>query len=52
MISQPGGSFADFGDAPIYVNPGEFVALVMKCVGTVGTSGTIAHVVTFAYGWE
>ena len=42
----------DFGDAPIYVNPGEFVALVTKHVGTVGTSGTVAHVVTFVYGWE
>jgi hypothetical protein len=52
MISCPGGGEHDFGDAPIYVNPGEFVALVAKHVGTVGTSGTIAHVVTFAYGWE
>lgn len=52
MVSQPGGSFIDFGDAPIYVNPGEFVQLVTKHVGTVGTTGTIAHVVTFVYGWE
>lgn len=52
MIAQPGGAFQDFGDAPIYVNPGEFVALVAKHVGTVGTGGTIAHVVTFVYGWE
>ncbi len=52
MIAQPGGSYVDFGDAPVYVNPGEFVALVAKHVGTVGTSGTIAHVVTFVYGWE
>ena len=52
VVSQPGGSFVDFGDAPIYVNPGEFVALVVKRIGTVGTSGTIAHVVTFVYGWE
>jgi hypothetical protein len=37
---------------PIYVNPGEFVALVTKHVGTVGTSGTIAHTVTFDYSWE
>jgi hypothetical protein len=52
MVSQPGGSFIDFGDAPIYVNPGEFVALVTKHVGTVGSTGTVAHVVTFVYGWE
>jgi hypothetical protein len=52
MVSQPGGSFVDFGDAPIYVNPGEFVALVSKKVGTVATAGVLAHVVTFVYGWE
>lgn len=52
IVSQPGDSFMDFGDAPIFVNPGEFVALVTKHVGTVGTSGTVAHVVTFVYGWE
>jgi hypothetical protein len=52
IVSQPGGNYMDFGDAPIYVNPGEFVALVTKHVGTVGTSGTIAHVITMAYGWE
>jgi hypothetical protein len=42
----------DLGDAPIYVNPGEFVQLVTKHVGTVGTSGTVAHLVTFIYGFE
>lgn len=39
-------------DNPIYVNPGEFIALVVKGVGTVGTSGTIAHMVAFDYSWE
>lgn len=52
MVNQPGGSFIDFGDAPIYVNPGEFVQLVTKHIGTAGTTGTVAHVVTFMYGWE
>lgn len=52
MVAQPGGSFVDLGDAPIYVNPGEFVQLVTKHVGTAGTTGTVAHVVTFIYGWE
>lgn len=52
MVSQPGGSFVDFGDAPIYVNPGEFVALVKKKIGTAPSAGVIAHVVTFVYGWE
>jgi hypothetical protein len=52
MVSQPGGAFVDFGDAPIFVNPGEFIQLVTKHVGTVGTAGTIAHVVSFVFGWE
>jgi hypothetical protein len=52
IVSQPGGAFVDFGDAPIYVNPGEFIALVAKHIGTVGTAGTIAHVITPVYGWE
>lgn len=51
IVSQQQG-FIDFGDAPIFVNPGEFVQLVKKHVGTVATAGVIAHVVTFVYGWE
>lgn len=51
LVSQQQG-FIDFGDAPIFVNPGEFVQLVKKHVGTVATAGVIAHVVTFVYGWE
>jgi len=52
QLAQPGGSYFDFGDAPVFVNPGEFVALVVKRIGTVGTSGVIAHDVAFVYGWE
>ena len=52
LVSQPGGASADFEDAPIYVNPGEFVALVTKHIGTAGTTGTVAHSVAFKYGWE
>lgn len=52
LISQPGGSRISFEQSPVYVNPGEFVALVVKRVGTVGTAGTIAHVASFDYGWE
>jgi hypothetical protein len=44
--------FCDFGDAPIYVNPGEFIQLCTRHLGTVGTSGTVVHKVTFVYGWE
>jgi len=51
LVTQLENTF-DLGDAPIYVNPSEFVALVTKHVGTVATAGVIAHVVTFTYGWE
>lgn len=44
--------FCDFGDAPIFVNPSEFIQLVVKQIGTVPTAGVIAHTVTFVYGWE
>ena len=37
---------------PIYVNPGEFIQVVGKHIGTVASAGTIAHLVTFDYGWE
>lgn len=43
--------FCDFGDAPVFVNAGEFIQLVTKHIGT-ATSGVIAHTVTFVYGWE
>jgi hypothetical protein len=38
---------------PIYVNPGEYVNLVRKNIGTTAASaGVVAHVVTYDYGWE
>lgn len=37
---------------PIYVNPGEFVALVSTKIGTAPSAGTIAHIITYSYGWE
>lgn len=43
---------ADFGEAPVYVNPGEFVQLVKKKVGTAPSAGVIAHTVFLAYSWE
>jgi hypothetical protein len=52
LVSMPGGPFVDFGDAPVYVNPGEFVQLCTRHIGTVGTGGAIAHQVAFVYGWE
>ncbi len=51
LISQP-TQFVDFGDAPVYVNPGEFLQLCTRHIGTAGTTGTIVHRVTPVYGWE
>lgn len=51
LVSQA-TTFCDLGDAPLFVNAGEFVQLVTKHIGTVATAGTIAHTVTFVYGWE
>jgi len=45
-------TFCDFGDAPVYVNPGEFIQLCTRHLGTVGTSGTVVHRITPIYGWE
>lgn len=42
----------DFSAAPIYVNPGEFVAVVKKKVGTAPGAGVVAHMITFMYSWE
>ena len=39
-------------DSPIYVNPGEFIQVVKKKVGTAVSSGVIGHLITFNYGWE
>lgn len=45
-------TFVDFGDAPVFVNPGEFLQLCTRHIGTAGTTGTIVHRVTPVYGWE
>jgi hypothetical protein len=42
----------DLGDAPVFVNPGEFVAVVKKKVGTAPSAGSINHLITMIYGWE
>ncbi len=50
---QSGPIFADFGDAPIFVNPGEFVALVGSfLIGTATASQVINFVWQPIYGWE
>jgi hypothetical protein len=42
----------DFGDAPVFVNSGEFVQVVKKKVGTAPSAGVIGHLITYIYGWE
>lgn len=51
MIAQPLGGYSMFPE-PIYVNPGEFISLSVKHIGTVGTSGTIATNIQYIYSWE
>jgi hypothetical protein len=51
-LVQQSATFCDLGDAPIFVNAGEFIQLVTKHIGTVATAGVVAHTVTFVYGWE
>lgn len=50
---QSGPITLDLGDAPVFVNPGEFVQLVGKFVaGTATPSQTIWFTWTPIYGWE
>lgn len=52
-MPDKGDIVVDFGDAPIFVNPGEFVQLVGKfLVGTATASQTINFVWQPIYGWE
>jgi hypothetical protein len=50
---QAGPIFVAFADGPIYINPGEFVALVGKFLaGTATASQVINFVWQPVYGWE
>jgi len=50
---QGGRISIDLGDAPVFVNPGEFIQLVGKfLVGTATASQTISFVWQPIYGWE
>jgi hypothetical protein len=50
MVGQPGGNVSTF-DSPIYVDPGQFVQVTVKHVGTVATAGVIAYNVQLVYSW-
>jgi hypothetical protein len=45
-------TFCDFGDAPLFINPGEFFQLCTRHIGTAATAGTVVHRVTPVFGWE
>ena len=46
-----GSTYTKFAN-PIYVNPGEFIALVCYGTGTVTTTGAIQRSISFDYSWE
>lgn len=49
--SQTGSTYMQFQN-PIYINPGEYVALVGFNTGTVASVGNIQHNISFDYAWE
>jgi hypothetical protein len=49
----PNGASTYFAfQTPIFVNPGEFIALATYHQGTVGTVGVITHALQFDFSWE
>lgn len=44
--------YVDFSKAPVFVNPGEYIQLCTRHLGTAGSSGVLAHTITPIYGWE
>ena len=52
IVSQPETMMNFPKDSELYVNPGEFIQVIVKGIGTVGTSGTLAtHIQVFG-SWE
>lgn len=37
---------------PVYVNPGEFIAISKKKIGTAPSAGAMYHTILLDYGWE
>jgi hypothetical protein len=50
--STLGDIVVDFRGGEVFVNPGEFIQIVKKKVGTAPTAGAIAHNVIITFGWE
>ncbi len=51
LVSQQ-ATYEDFSAAPIIVNPGERLQIVLNKTGTVATAGVIAYTYQFIYTWE
>jgi hypothetical protein len=51
-VGTIGANFSRTFASPIVVNPGEFIATYVRQNGTVGTSGTIQHLITFDGYWS
>jgi hypothetical protein len=51
-VGTVGANLSHTFTTPIVVNPGEFIATAVKNIGTVGTSGTIHHSITFDGYWD
>lgn len=52
MIAQPDTLITFPNDSELYVNPWEFIQVIVKGIGTVGTSGTIATNIQVFGSWE
>lgn len=50
-IAQPGGIAVRL-ENPVFVNEGEWVALVVNRMGTAATAGVIAYNIQYDYSWE
>ncbi|MGO8740077.1 hypothetical protein [Rhodoblastus sp.] len=51
-VGTPGAAFVHNFATPILVQPGEFIQTIVRNIGTIGTSGTIAHHIGFEGYWE
>jgi hypothetical protein len=51
LPAQIGPNYIQFKN-PVFVNPGEFVALCTYHIGTAGVTGVLQHNIAFDYAWE
>ncbi len=51
-VGTLGANFVHNFSTPILVQPGEFIQTIVRNIGTVGTSGTIAHHIGIEGYWE